>query len=89
MAAGRTAVSVAEGVTVLVPLDGIVDLEKERDRLSSELARVERDLGLIEKKLGNGDFVARAPAEVVATERARQTELAEKRTKLTAALAQL
>jgi valyl-tRNA synthetase len=85
----RTAISVAEGVRVLVPLEGLVDLDKERERLQRELQRVEKDLGAVEKKLSNEGFLSRAPADVVATERERRVALTDKRDKLRGAVAQL
>ncbi len=85
----RTAVSVAEGVTVLVPLAGLVDLDKERDRLERELKKVDKDLTGVEKKLGNASFVDRAPPEVVDKERARLESLRAEKTQLEAALAKL
>jgi valyl-tRNA synthetase len=82
-------VAVAEGVTVLVPLTGLVDPEKERERLSRELKKVEKDLATAEKKLSNENFVKRAPAEVVEQERARVDEFGAAKARLEAALAKL
>jgi valyl-tRNA synthetase len=82
----RTAVSVAEGVTVLVPLEGLVDFGKERERLERELKKVQKDLAAVEKKLASEGFVARAPADLVARERERVAELREAQARLEAAL---
>jgi valyl-tRNA synthetase len=86
---GPVATAVAEGITVVVPLTGLVDLGKEKERLARELAKVEKDLATLTKKLSNADFLARAPAEVVAKDKERIAELEAARTKLSAALAQL
>jgi valyl-tRNA synthetase len=85
----HTATAVAEGVTVLVPLTGLVDMAKEKERVTRELAKVEKDLTVLGKKLGNADFMARAPAEVVAKDRERQAELEGARSKLKDALAKM
>ena len=85
----RHAVSVAEGVTVLVPLEGLVDLDKERERIERELKKVDKDLGGVEKKLANDKFVSKAPPEVVQKERERQRALTEEREQLRQALANL
>jgi len=66
--------AIAEGCDVYVPVEGVVDIEAERGRLSKELRRVEEDLGRIEAKLAREDFRQRAPAEVVAREEARRSE---------------
>jgi valyl-tRNA synthetase len=83
------AVAVVLGVTVLVPLHDLVDPEKERERLQRELKKAEKDLASVEKKLGNQDFLARAPAELVEKERTRKRELAEACERLQAALVRL
>jgi valyl-tRNA synthetase len=57
-----------------VGLTGLIDVEGELDRLRKELAKAEGDLDRVEGKLANASFVDRAPAEVVARERARGDE---------------
>jgi valyl-tRNA synthetase len=47
------------------------DLDAERARLKKEIARIGGEIKKCEGKLGNANFVANAPAEVVAQERAR------------------
>jgi valyl-tRNA synthetase len=85
----NSAVAVAEGVTLIVPLAGLVDPEKERERLERELKKIDKDLATVERKLGNQEFIARAPAAVVEQEHARQRELSETQSRLRAALARL
>ncbi|MDD9938076.1 MAG: valine--tRNA ligase [Myxococcales bacterium] len=84
-----TAVAVAEGITVQVPLTGLVDKAKEEERIQRELKKVLKDLAAVEKKLGNPKFVERAPAEVVEQEKARLAELQEANVRLEAALKKL
>ncbi|MBI4753827.1 MAG: valine--tRNA ligase [Betaproteobacteria bacterium] len=50
-----------------------VDVAAERERLGKEIARLEAEIGRAQAKLGNAGFVERAPAAVVAQERARLT----------------
>ncbi|HEY3585787.1 MAG TPA: class I tRNA ligase family protein, partial [Myxococcaceae bacterium] len=73
---------VGQGVSVYVPLAGLLDLDEERARLRKEIARVESDLAALRRKLDNPSFVARAPADVVEKDRARVTELEGRRAKL-------
>jgi valyl-tRNA synthetase len=76
---GRIAVKgVGNGFEVAIPLEGLLDLDAERNRLAKELARVENDLQKREKKLDNRSFLKRAPAEVVEKERTICSELREK-----------
>jgi valyl-tRNA synthetase len=85
----HTATAVAEGITVLVPLNGLVDMGKEKERLARELGKAEKDLAALTKKLNNADFLARAPAEVVAKDTERSAELVATVTKLKDALTQI
>jgi valyl-tRNA synthetase len=70
------------GLEIFVPLEGLIDLQEERARLSKEIARVEADLELVRRRFENPNFAARAPREVVEKERARQAELSTRREKL-------
>ena len=60
--------------TVEVTLDthGAVDVEAERKRLEKDLAKANKELEQTGKKLGNENFLAKAPEEVVNKIRARQ-----------------
>ena len=62
------------GTELIVPLAGLIDVKKECDRLQVELTGLERQLTALEGRLGNPGFVDRAPANVVAAERAKRTE---------------
>jgi valyl-tRNA synthetase len=57
---------------VMVPLAGLIDLGAERARLEKEVARREQEVERLTAKLGNPDFVGRAPEAVVAKERQKQ-----------------
>ncbi len=67
---------VFEDVTVSVPLPSELR-EQESKRLLKELARIEAEIGRIQSKLANENFVAHAPAEVVEKERKRLSALQE------------
>ena len=62
---------------LLIPLEGLIDIEAERMRLGREIDRQARELKRSEGKLENAQFVARAPSEVVARERERARELSD------------
>ncbi len=85
----RSALALAEGCEIYVPLGDLVDLDAERRRLQRELARAEAELARTEAKLARAEFRQRAPREVVEREEARQREQAALRAKLREALAWL
>jgi valyl-tRNA synthetase len=61
-----------DGSEVFVALTGAIDLQQECQRLSAELSRLDDQLAKLAAKLTNQQFVARAPAEVVAKEREKE-----------------
>ncbi|WEK59104.1 MAG: valine--tRNA ligase [Candidatus Brevundimonas phytovorans] len=80
---------VSGGTTAALSLAGIIDLTAERARLEKEIAVFESDIGHVNKKLGNPNFVSRAAPEVVDEQRAKLAEAEEGKVKLQAALARL
>lgn len=68
--------------TIFLPLDGLIDAEAERKRITAELAKITGFIKSIDAKLSNPGFTAKAPANVVQQQR-------DKREELTASLAKL
>ena len=58
-----------------MPLEGIIDLEAERQRLEKKRAELSKGLEGIDKKLSNENFVKRAPQDVVVGEKERRERL--------------
>jgi valyl-tRNA synthetase len=57
-----------------IPLEGRIDVEKEREAIQKELAYEKGFIASVDKKLGNEKFVASAPPQVVATERKKKAD---------------
>ena len=74
----QAATQVAGDVEICLPLAGLIDLAEEAKRLGKEIAKVRSDVEFFQKKLGNEKFVANAPAEVLAKDRAKLAEAEEK-----------
>ena len=68
----QAASAVVRGAELFVPLEGLIDLKKERERLAREVERLENLLSQVTRKLANPNFVSRAPKEVVEKERLKQ-----------------
>ncbi|MEB2295894.1 MAG: class I tRNA ligase family protein, partial [Ignavibacteria bacterium] len=77
-----SASAIVKSSEIYVPLEGLIDLSVERQRLQKEITRLEGSLAGIEKKLSNEKFVGGAPAEVVEKERAKQRDWQENLRKL-------
>ena len=89
-AAPEKAVSaVAGGVTIYLPLSGLIDLQKEVDRLTKELTQVEQEMGRTAQRLESPAFTSKAPPKVVEKEKVKLENLREKAAKLRERLAQL
>ena len=70
------------GTSLVVPLAGLVDVEKECARLRGELASLEKQLQSLEARLSNEKFVSKAPADVVEGERKKLGEWSARRQQL-------
>ncbi|WP_336493048.1 hypothetical protein, partial [Methylobacterium nigriterrae] len=77
------------GEVAAIPLKGVVDLAAEKARLDKELAKAEADIKRVDAKLGNADFVARAPEEVIDEQREKREEAEARKTKILEALERL
>ncbi|MBI1364965.1 MAG: valine--tRNA ligase [Alphaproteobacteria bacterium] len=80
---------VHDGQTFALPLAGVIDIAAERARLEKEIAKAEIEIGRIDKKLSNKNFVEKAPEEVVEEQRERRAEYEAQREKIAAALERL
>ena len=70
--------AVTKGIEVYLPLKGLIDVEKETQRLNKELDGMTKEIGRIEGKLNNAGFLAKAPVEVVEKEKIKAQEIAVK-----------
>jgi valyl-tRNA synthetase len=85
LGAGKgSARAVVGALEIAVPLEGLIDFDKERSRLEKELSKLISEREGLEKRLANQDFINRAAADVVATTRARAEELEDQTSKLRA-----
>ncbi|MBK7535180.1 MAG: valine--tRNA ligase [Myxococcales bacterium] len=73
-------------IEIAMPLGGLIDPVAERARISKDLAKTDKEISAVEKKLGNADFLARAPKDVVDEQHARLAEEQARRGRLLEAL---
>jgi len=81
-----SASAVVEGNEVYIPLEGLIDLEKERERIRKEMEKTRGFLNSVEKKLSNEKFIKNAPGEVVEKEKNKKSDALHKIEKLEALL---
>ena len=67
---------------LFLPLDGLVDVTAERERISRELAKVDDELARVRAKLANPAFTEKVPVSVLEEHRQRESTWAEKRAQL-------
>ncbi len=80
---------VLEACTLALPLAGIIDMDAERARLLKEQEKQLAEIAKVDAKLGNADFVARAPVEIIEENRERKLEAEQRVEKIKDALNQL
>ena len=64
-----------QNIEISIPLEGLIDIKVERNRLIKEISSIEKELEKVNKKLNNQDFMRNAPEEVVDKNRQRQESL--------------
>ncbi|HEX3652333.1 MAG TPA: valine--tRNA ligase [Rhizomicrobium sp.] len=97
LASAHTADAIPQGsaqfvlreATAAIPLGDVIDFARERARLEKELVKAQSEIGKIDAKLGNADFMARAPEEVVDEQKERRAEAAALAERLAQALSML
>jgi valyl-tRNA synthetase len=89
-AAPKSALQIVVGeATYALPVGEVIDLKAESARLQKEIKKLTDEIGKIDAKLGNANFVARAPKEVVEELRERRRQAEQTRTRLSTALERL
>lgn len=81
--------AILDEAILILPVSDIIDLDQERARLNREMEKLEQNIGKIEKKLENKQFIANAPEDIVEEQHRRKQEAEKARDKLVQALKQL
>jgi valyl-tRNA synthetase len=70
--------AVLPGITIYLPLEGLIDIEKELARLGKEAAALEKEASRLDEKLSNQTFLAKAPPAVIEKETAKKEDCRER-----------
>ncbi|MFE6167725.1 valine--tRNA ligase [Viridibacillus arvi] len=77
-APGQCMSAVVSGAELFLPLEGLIDVAAEIERLSHELEKWDKEVKRVQGKLNNERFVSKAPDDVVVAERAKEADYIEK-----------
>ena len=68
---------IIEGAEIFLPLEDLIDKEKEIERLNKEKERLEKELERVKQKLSNEKFLSKAPAAVIEEEKDKEKKYSE------------
>jgi len=75
---GKAMTAVISGAEIILPLEGLINIEEEIARLENELKKINSEVERVQKKLSNEQFVKKAPEKVVEEERAKEKDYLQK-----------
>jgi len=78
----RCASGITRDVDIFIPLEKVINIEREKERLGKELQKAEKELLEVQKKLSSTRFLQKAPREVVEKEKEKRSKLSTKLDKL-------
>jgi valyl-tRNA synthetase len=78
----EAATGLVDDLEIFIPLEGLIDLQVEKERIKKEIKRLEKILEDLNYKLNNRDFINKAPKNIVEKEHKKQTDFQEKLDKL-------
>ncbi|MBQ3947733.1 MAG: class I tRNA ligase family protein, partial [Ruminococcus sp.] len=79
--------AVTDAARIFIPMDELVDKDKEIARLEKEKAKVQKDIDFLSGKLNNQGFIAKAPAQLIEAEKAKLAKAEEKMAKIEQSIA--
>ena len=74
--------AVTDSARIFIPMDELVDKEKELARLDKERAKVQKDIDFLSGKLNNQGFISKAPEKLIEAEKAKLAKAEEKMAKI-------
>ncbi|NUM34637.1 MAG: valine--tRNA ligase [Candidatus Brocadiae bacterium] len=74
----QAAVRIVKNVVVYIPLEGLIDFEKEKEKLAKEMEKLQKLIVQLEQKLANSDYTSKAPSQVIQKDRERLEEWKQK-----------
>ena len=78
----HSATAISNGMELYIPLGGLVNFDKEKERMEKRSVEIKRLLSNIEGKLSNKNFLQRAPESVIERERSNKDKLSQELEKI-------
>jgi valyl-tRNA synthetase len=76
------AIALLKGMKILIPLEGIINIESERERCEQKLNRIKKELHSMKNRLKNKEFIAKAPKDVVENLRSQSENMTQDKIKM-------
>ncbi|WP_080874228.1 valine--tRNA ligase [Oceanobacillus timonensis] len=89
VAPDKAMTSVVTGAEIFLPLEGLIDFDKEIARLENELSKWDKEVERVQKKLSNQGFISKAPEALVEEEKQKEADYLDKQAKVKARLQEL
>ena len=82
-------VTTVDEIILMIPTDGLIDIEAEKNRLSKELENITNEIEIIDKRLNNPSFIEKAPPKVIEDVKTKKTVFDQRKSEINKALLNL
>ena len=76
-------------IPLIMPIDGLIDIEAERNRLNKELTSIINEIEIIDKRLNNSSFIEKAPSNVIEDVKSKKMVFDQRKSEINKALVNL
>ena len=85
----KSIVTTVDEIILMIPTDGLIDIEAEKNRLSKELENITNEIEIIDKRLNNPSFIQKAPSKVIEDVKTKKTIFNQRKSEINKALLNL
>ena len=85
----KSIVTTVDEIILMIPTDGLFDIEAEKNRLNKDLKNIINEIEIIDKRLNNPSFIKKAPLKVVQDVKTKKTVFDQRKSEINKALLNL
>ena len=85
----KSIVTTVDEIILMIPTDGLIDIEAEKNRLSKELENITNEIEIIDKRLNNPSFIEKAPLKVIEDVKTKKIIFSQRKSEINKALLNL